>query len=154
MGKIQNKTYTKNRKAYHDYEMIESIEAGISLTGPEVKAVRNGQVNLLGSFVFIEDNKVILKQCHISRPDHIGNKPHEEERPRNLLLHKSEIQKLHKMVQAKGLTLIVTEIYQREGTGSIKCKLNVAKGKRDFDKREILKRKQADIDTKRQMKEY
>jgi len=149
------KQYTKNRKAYHDYEMIESFEAGMSLTGAEVKSIRAGHINLQGSYAHIEGNKVILKQCHISKPDHIGynGKSFAEERERPLLLKKSEIQKIHKMVQEKGLSLIITEVYQRENTSTIKCKLNVAKGKRDYDKRETLKRKQADIDTKRQMKE-
>lgn len=153
---IQNKTYAKNRKAYHDYEMLESLEAGISLTGPEVKSVRNSQINLLGSFVFIEGGVIQLKQCHISRPDHLSYcaKSFEEERSRNLLLHKSEIQKLRKMVQEKGITLIVSEVYQRDGTSTIKCKLNIAKGKREFDKRETIKRKQADVDAKRAMKDY
>lgn len=151
---MNNITYTKNKKAYHDYEMLDSIEAGISLKGSEVKSIRKGQVNLLGSFVYIEGNKIILKQCHISRPDHIGKVSHEEERPKPLLLNKSEIKKLHKEVQIEGLTLIVTEIYQREGTKNIKCKLNIAKGKKNYDKRKVLKEKQADIDVKRQIKDY
>jgi len=156
MGTIKNKTYVKNRKAFHDYEMLENFEAGISLTGAEVKSVRDGNINLLGSYVFIEGNSVILKQCHISKPDHLGynGKSFNETRHRNLLLHKKEIQKIHKIVKEKGISLIVTDVYQREGTGTIKCKLNVAKGKRDYDKRETLKRKQADIDTKRQIKDY
>jgi SsrA-binding protein len=156
MGTIKNKTYVKNRKSYHDYEMLSSYEAGMKLTGAQVKSIRNGNINLLGSYASIEEDGVFLKQCHISKPDHIGynGRSFDEKASIPLLLHKSEIQKILKEVQEKSKTLIVTEVYQREGTGTIKCKLNIAKGKRDYDKREALKRKQADIDSKRQMKDY
>jgi len=156
MGTIKNQTYSKNRKAYHDYEMLESYEAGMKLTGAQVKSIRNGNVNLLGSYATVQDDGVFLKQCHISKPDHLGfsGRSFDENAYIPLLLHKKEIVDILKEVQEKSKTLIVTEIYQREGTGTIKCKLNVAKGKRDWDKRETLKRKQADIDSKRAMKDY
>ena len=148
------KQYAKNKKAYHDYEIIESIEVGIKLTGPEVKSVRNSQINLLGSYASIEGTIVLLKQCHISRPDHIGGKAFDELRQRPLLLHKSEILKLHNKVKEKGLSLAVTEVYQRDGCGTIKCKLNLVKGKRDYDKRQDLKAKAQAMDTKRALKDY
>ena len=156
MGTIKNKTYAKNRKAYHDYEMVESYEAGMKLTGAQVKSIRAGTINLLGSYASIEDNGIFLKQCHISKPEHLGfsGNSFDENAHIALLLHKKEINEIHKEVQSNGISLIITEVYQREGTGVIKCKLNVAKGKKDYDKRETLKRKQADIDTKRQMKDY
>jgi len=152
-----NKVYSKNRKSYHDFEMIESLEVGICLTGPEVKAVREGRINLLGSYVSIKGNTVILKQCHISRPDNINNyaiRDFDELRERRLLMHKKEIAKFHKKVKENKFTLIVTEVYQREGTGVIKCKLNLAKGKSYSDKRQSLKEKQAKIDTARHLKDY
>jgi SsrA-binding protein len=152
-----NKQYARNKKAYHDYEMIESYEAGMKLSGAQVKSIRASTVNLLGSYASVEDNnQIVLKQIHISRPDHLGymGKSFNETEPVVLLLNKKEIKEIHKMVKEPGISLIVTEIYQRENTKTIKCKLNVAKGKRDYDKRESLKRKQADIDTKRQMKNY
>ena len=153
---MANTTYSKNKKAYHDYEIIESYEAGLKLSGAQVKSVRASTVNLLGSYASIEGNQIILKQCHISRPDHLGymNKGFDETAHIALLLSKKEIKDIHKMVKEKGISLIVTEIYQRENTKKIKCKLNVAKGKRDYDKRESLKRKQANIDSAREMKNY
>jgi len=156
MGTIKNKTYAKNRKAYHDYEMIEFYEAGMKLTGPQVKSIRAGTINLLGSYAMIDEDGIFLKQCHISKPDHLGynRNSFNEDAVIPLLLHKSEIQKILKEVQEKSKTLIVTEVYQREGTGTIKCKLNVARGKRDYDKRETLKRKAQEMDAKREMKNY
>jgi len=156
MGTVKNKTYAKNRKAYYDYEMLQSFEAGMKLTGPQVKSIRAGTINLLGSYVSIEDNKVLFKQCHISKPNNLGYNgiSFDENAIIPLLLHKSEIQKILKEVQEKSKTLIVTEVYQREGTGTIKCKLNVARGKRDYDKRETLKRKAQEMDAKREMKNY
>jgi len=156
MGTIKNKTYAKNRKAYHDYEMIEFYEAGMKLTGPQVKSIRAGTINLLGSYAMIDEDGIFLKQCHISKPDHLGynGNSFDEDAVIPLLLHKSEIQKILKEVQEKSKTLIVTEVYQREGTGTIKCKLNVARGKRDYDKRETLKRKAQEMDAKREMKNY
>jgi len=152
-----NKTFAKNRKSYHDYTMIESFEAGMSLTGAEVKSIRAGHINLLGSYVSIEGNIVTLKQCNISRPENLNTwsiNGFDELREKKLLLNKREIKKIHNMVKEKTFTIIVTEVYQRDGTSTIKCKLNVAKGKKNYDKRNDLKNKQADIDTARQMKDY
>jgi SsrA-binding protein len=152
-----SKIYSKNKKAYHDYEMIDCIEAGISLQGTEVKSIRKSQVNLKGSYVTIDGkfNSVKLVNCHISRPDHIShNKKHDETRDKYLLLHKKEIQKFYNKVQEKGFTLIVTEIYQPENSKKIKAKLYLAKGKHTYDKKRALKEKQLDIETKRMMKDY
>lgn len=141
--------YSKNKKAYHDYEILDTYEAGISLTGAEVKAVRASQINLLGSFISIEGNKVQLKQCTISRPDHLGyeNRNFDETRIKFLLLNKKEIAKIYKEVQNPGYSIIPLEIYQREGTGTIKAKIAVCKGKSHKDKRQVLKEK----DQKREM---
>jgi SsrA-binding protein len=153
-----NKTYSKNRKAYNDYTMVESFEAGMKLSGAQVKSIRASTVNLLGSYASVENNgkQIFLKQCHISRPDHLGAeaKGFDEHAYIPLLLSKKQIRDIHKMVKEKGTSLIVTEIYQRDDTKVIKCKLNVAKGKRDYDKRETLKRKSQEMDTKRALKDY
>jgi len=151
-----NKTYSKNRKAYHNFEMIESFEAGMKLSGAQVKSIRASTVSLLGAYASVEGKQIVLKQCHISRPDHLGSQANgfDEDAHISLLLSKKQVQTIHKAVKEKGISLIVTEIYQRDDTKVIKCKLNIAKGKRDFDKRETLKRKQSDIDTARQMKNY
>ena len=151
---MMNKVYSKNKKAYHDYEIIEKLEAGLSLTGPEVKSVRKSNVQLKGSYVIIKDNQIKLVGAHISRPDHIGNKPFDEMRDRSLLIHKAQFKKLHAKVQEKGLTLVALNIYQREDTPVIKIEIALVKGKANHDKRAALKEKQADIDTKRQMKDY
>jgi SsrA-binding protein len=152
------KVYSKNRKAYHDYEMLENFEAGMKLSSAQVKSIRRGTVNLLGSYASVENEgkQIFLKQCHISKPEHLGieTRDFDENAYIPLLLSKKQIRDIHKKVKEKGVSLIVTEIYQRDDTSVIKCKLNVAKGKRDYDKRETLKRKQADIDTARQMKNY
>jgi SsrA-binding protein len=136
--------------------MLESYEAGMKLTGAQVKSIRAGTINLLGSYASIEDGQVFLKQCHISKPNNLGynGKFFDENANIPLLLNKKEINDIYKEVQNNGISLIITEVYQREGTGSIKCKLNVAKGKRDYDKRETLKRKAQEMDTKRALKDY
>jgi SsrA-binding protein len=151
------KIYSKNKKAYHDYEILDTIEAGLSLQGTEVKSIRKSQVNLKGSYVIIDTkfNSVRLVNCHISRPDHIShNKVHDETRDKYLLLHKKEIEKLYNKVQEKGFTLIITKIYQPDNSKKIKAELALAKGKHTYDKKQALKEKQLDIETKRQMKEY
>lgn len=148
------KTYHKNRKAHHDYEILETYEAGVSLTGAEVKAVRNSQINLLGSFISIEDNKIQLKQCTISRPEYLGyeSKSFDETRIKFLLLNKKEISKIYKEVQNPGYSIIPLEVYQREGTGSIKIKIAVCKGKSYRDKRNVLKEKTQKIEMDRVIK--
>ena len=149
-----NKNYSKNKKAYHDYEIIEKLEAGISLTGSEVKSVRASNVQLKGSYVIIKDGEIKLVSAHISRPDHIGNKPFDETRDRTLLIKKSEIKKLHDKVKLKGFTLVALNVYQREGTRKIKVEIALVKGKADHDKRAVLKEKQLTMDAKRDMKDY
>jgi len=151
-----NKDYAKNKKAFFDYEMLETYEAGISLSSSEVKSIREWKVTLLGSYASVDGNSIILKQCSISKPDNItyNSNEHSENRHKKLLLNKKEIEKIKKRVSEKGISLIVTKIYQRDNTKFIKCTLNVAKGKRNYDKRETIKRRESDIDTARQLKDY
>lgn len=147
--------YSKNKKAFHLYEMIECVEAGISLLGSEVKSVRKANINLLGSYVVIKDGMVKLVSCHISRPDHLGtHTKFDETRDRSLLLHKKEVRKFHEKVKEKGYTLVVTEVYQSENSKKIKVKLCLGRGMSDYNKRAALKEKDLDMETKRILKDY
>lgn len=151
------KEYTKNRRAYHDYSIIQIYEAGINLTGPEVKSVRASTISLTGSFVSIEDNQVFLKNCSIARPEHIGyigEKHFDEYRPRVLLLRKSEIREIHKVVQERGITIIPLSVYQRYDTKYIKINIATVKGMKNYDKRNKLKQKTQELDIKRALKNY
>jgi len=141
--------YAKNKKAFYDYEFSESFEAGIILKGNEVKSIRDGRINLKGSWVSIENNEVILKNCYISKYESsVSFETYDELRNRKLLLHKKEINKIINIVNKTGYTLIITEIYQRKGK-TIKAKLMIGKGKKDYDKRRILKNKQIKMDLDR-----
>src|SRR5690554_5272345 len=137
----EHKIIVKNRKALHDYQIIDSLEAGISLKGTEVKSLRLGKVNIRDSFAKIKDGEVFLHGMHIS-PYEQGNRfNHDPLRIRKLLLHKREINKLVGKIQEKGYTLVPLNMYWKNG----KCKVNlaVAKGKRLHDKRETIARKDA-----------
>jgi len=150
-----NVTYSKNKKAYHDYEMIQSYEAGMVLNSAQVKSIRASTVNLLGSYASVDDGKIVLKQAHISKPDNVHHVKNFDEHAHIFLkISKKELREIHKAVKEKNTTLIVSEIYQRENTKFIKCKLNIARGKRDYDKREALKRKSQEMDAKRELKDY
>ncbi len=140
-----SKTIADNRKARHEYEVIESIEAGIALTGTEVKSMRQGQANLKESFAKIENLEVFLHNCHVSVYDHGNRFNHDPVRKRRLLLHKSEILRLKSKVQEKGLTLIPLKLYFKGNL--VKLSLGLCKGKQLHDKRESISRR----DTKRQL---
>ncbi|ABP66708.1 SsrA-binding protein [Caldicellulosiruptor saccharolyticus DSM 8903] len=146
------KVIATNRKAYHDYFIEETIEAGIELKGTEVKSVRLGHVNLKDSFARVENGEVFLYNMHIS-PYEKGNIFNVDPmRDRKLLLHKSEINRLAGYVQQKGYTLIPLKIYLKRG--KIKVELAVAKGKKLFDKREAIAKRDAELEIRKKMKEY
>ncbi|ADL41754.1 SsrA-binding protein [Caldicellulosiruptor obsidiansis OB47] len=146
------KVIATNRKAYHDYFIEETIEAGIELKGTEVKSVRLGHVNLKDSFARVEDGEVFLYNMHIS-PYEKGNIFNVDPmRDRKLLLHKHEINRLAGYVQQKGYTLIPLKIYLKRG--KIKVELAVAKGKKLYDKREAIAKRDAELEIKKKMKEY
>jgi SsrA-binding protein len=131
---------TKNRKAYHEYNVIEKIEAGIVLEKWEAKAVRNNQLSLSGSYVVINNGNPILINANISPLSDAENKSDvNPTRSRNLLLHKREIQKLSEMVNEKGLTIIPLSAYLKNN--KLKIEVGVAKGKNKGDKRHSLKEK-------------
>lgn len=145
------KTVTKNKKAFHDYFIEESIEAGIELTGTEIKSIRQGGVNLKDSWCDIENGQVFVKGMHISpyEKGNIFNKL--PTRERRLLLHKKEIMRLFGLIKQQGLTLIPLSLYFK---GSLlKVQLGVCKGKKLYDKRADIAKKTANRDIERAIKE-
>ncbi len=133
------KVVTVNRKAHHNYEIVEKYEAGISLLGSEVKALRGGRANLKDSYASMVGNQIVLLNCHIGPYQPAGpNAQHEPERPRPLLLNKREIDKLRGRIVERGFTLVPLRIYFRSGWAKIE--LGLGKGKRAYDKREAKKR--------------
>lgn len=135
------KVIADNRKAYHDYFVEDKLEAGIILTGTEIKSIRNGRVNLKDSYARIEEGEVWLYQMHIS-PYEQGNRfNHDPLRKRKLLLHRSEIMKLIGKVQQQGLTLVPTKIYLKRGLAKIE--LGVCRGKKNYDKRQDIAERDA-----------
>jgi SsrA-binding protein len=134
-----NKIVATNRKAFHDYHVGETYEAGIALTGTEIKSVRQGMVNLRDSFARVENGEVFLYDMHVSPYDAGNRYNHEPRRTRKLLLHKSEIRRLATKTQEKGFTLIPLKVYLRGGRA--KVELALAKGKRLYDKREDIKKR-------------
>ncbi len=145
------KVVAENRKAYHDYFVEEKIEAGILLTGTEIKSIRNGRVNLKDSYARIENGEVWLHQMHIS-PYEQGNRfNHEPLRTRKLLLNKTEISKLIGKVQLQGLTLVPIKIYLKRGLAKID--LGVCRGKKNYDKRQDIAEKDAKREIERAMRD-
>ena len=140
-----------NRAAFHEYHIEDRLEAGIALKGTEVKSVMAGRIQLKESYVSIREDELWLFNAHISHYKHGNINNHDPVRTRKLLVHRREIEKLRKQVDQKGMTLVVTKIYWKNGR--IKFEIGVAKGKKLFDKRETLKRKTIEKETKKQLKE-
>lgn len=140
-----------NRKAFHDYHILESFECGIALLGTEVKGIREGQANLRDSFARVEQSEVWLYNVHINPYSHRGYVDHDPKRKRRLLLHKYEIRKLIGKTVEKGLTLVPTRMYFKNG--KIKVSIALARGKQDHDKRETLRKREADRETRAAVKE-
>src|SRR5881227_3364854 len=140
----------ENRKAFHDYYILETFEAGVALLGTEVKAIREGRVNLRDSFARVEDGEVFLYNVNISPYSHRGYSEHEPLRRRKLLLHREEIRKLVGKTVEKGMTLVPTRMYFKNGR--VKIAVSVAKGKKEYDKRETIKRREADRETRAAIK--
>jgi SsrA-binding protein len=141
---------TENRKAFHDYHVLDTFEAGIVLLGTEIKAIREGRVNLRDSFARVEDGEVFLYNVNISPYSHRGYADHEPLRRRKLLLHRDEIRKLIGKTVEKGMTLVPVRLYYKNGR--VKVALGLAKGKKDYDKRETIKRREADRETRAAVK--
>lgn len=141
-----------NRKAYHDYEILETVEVGIVLRGAEVKSLREGTANLKGSYADIKDDEVWLLNFHISPYPQAGIFNPDPYRDKKLLLHKRQIRKLTDKIKEKGLTLIPLKVYFRNGKAKVQMAL--AKGKKMYDKRRVLKEKELKREQERVLKKY
>ena len=145
---------TRNRKALHDYTVLEKIEAGLQLVGTEVKVVRMGQASLSGAFAHVDKrtNEIFLDNVTIP-PYNFGNRfNHESLRSRKLLMHKKQILKLREFVEQKGHTLVPLSLYMIKGR--VKVELGVCKGKAEVDKRETLRRRESDRDAERAISQH
>lgn len=140
-----------NRVAFHEYHILDKFEAGAVLKGTEVKSIMNGRIQLKESYVAIKENEVWLLNTHISPYSHGNINNHEPLRSRKLLLKRREIDKLIKETSQKGMTLVVTRIYWKNGR--IKFEIGVAKGKKLYDKRETEMKKTVERETRTQLKE-
>ncbi|MFV1885196.1 MAG: SsrA-binding protein SmpB [Balneola sp.] len=141
----KNTPTIQNRKAYHDYSILETYEAGIVLQGTEVKSIRQGQASFTDAFAFIQGDEVFLRELYIKPYEQGSYYNHDPRRPRKLLLNKKEIRELDKAVQQKGNTIVPLKIYFK--TGYAKVLIGVARGKKQYDKRDSIKEK----DVKRQL---
>ena len=144
------KLIADNRKAFHDYHVLDQWEAGLALLGTEVKAIREGRVNLRDSYARLDNGEVWLMNVHISPYSHSGYSFHEERRQRKLLLHAHEIQKLTGKIKEKGLTLVPLQLYFKQGL--VKVALALVKGKQAHDKRETIRRREVDRETRAAVK--
>lgn len=144
------KIVCQNRKAFHDYSIDETLEAGIQLLGTEVKSLRDGKANLKDSYVLIKDSEALLLNCHISPYSHGNIMNHEPLRTRKLLLHRKEIERLRGKMQQKGYTLLPLKIYFKDSYA--KVEVGLAKGKKTYEKRESIKEREAKRTIERAMK--
>jgi SsrA-binding protein len=147
----EEKNLITNRAAYHEYHILSKYEAGVALQGTEVKSIRAGQVQLKDSYVSVRDGEAWLFNMHIS-PYAYGNREnHDPVRTRKLLLHRREIERLEVEASTKGMTLIVTRVYLKNGR--VKLEIGVARGKKLYDKRETEMRRTIERETRAQLKE-
>lgn len=145
------KVVATNRKARHDYNIEETVEAGIVLTGTEIKSIRAGRMNLQDSFAQVRGGEVWLVGAHISPYTHGNRENHEPLRERKLLLHRREINKLTGKVQERGYTLVPLRVYLKEGRA--KVELGLARGKKLYDKREAIAKRDFDREVRRAVKD-
>ncbi|HUO76025.1 MAG TPA: SsrA-binding protein SmpB [Thermodesulfovibrionales bacterium] len=140
----------QNKKAYHDYSIEETLEAGIQLQGTEVKSLREGKANLRDSYVLLKNSEAFLLNCHISPYSHGNIMNHEPLRTRKLLLHRKEIERIRGKAQQKGYALIPLKIYFKDSFA--KVEIGLARGKRLYEKRETIKEREAKRTIERAMK--
>ncbi|MGH2537825.1 MAG: SsrA-binding protein SmpB [Candidatus Promineifilaceae bacterium] len=145
------KVIANNRRAGHDYELLERFEAGIELTGTEIKAIRAHQVSLQRSFVQAREGELWLLEAHVAPYEHSGYEQHEPTRPRKLLLRRREISAILEALTIKGLTMVPTRLYLKDGWAKIEVAL--ARGKKRFDKRADIAKRDADRQIARALKE-
>lgn len=144
------KIVTQNKKAFHDYFILETYEAGIELKGTEIKSVRKGHVNLKDAFIRFKNDEAFIENMHIAPYEQGNIFNHEPLRNRKLLLHKKQIKKLQKEVKENGLTVVPTKLYFN--TSKLKVEIALARGKKLYDKRQDLKAKDAKRDMERALK--
>ncbi len=147
----EEKALASNRAAFHNYHISDKYEAGIALTGTEVKSVMGGRVQLKESYVAVRDGEAWLFNAHISPYSHGNRENHEPLRTRKLLLHRREIGRLEDAAVKQGMTLVATRVYLKNGR--IKLEVGVARGKKMYDKRETEMRRTIDRETQAQLKE-
>lgn len=144
------KVVARNRKARHDYFVLETLEAGIALKGTEIKSIRAGQISLKEAYVRVNGEEAWLVNAHVAPYDPASRENHDPLREKKLLLHKREIENLYAEVRQKGTTIIPLQVYLRNGKA--KVEIGVVKGKRKYDKREAIKKRDAQRDIDRAFK--
>jgi SsrA-binding protein len=147
-----DRTITINRKAFHDYEILEKYEAGLVLTGTEIKSVRGGRAELRDAYARPQNGELWLVNAHIAPYDPASAYNHDPRRPRKLLLHRSQIQELNAAVAQRGLTVVGLRIYIRNHVA--KVELGLARGKRQYDKRQTMIERELDMDARRAVRAY
>ena len=138
---------TSNRRALHDYEILETVEAGIVLVGPEVKSLREGRANLSDSYAMLRRGEAFLVNAHVSPYDKAGRDNPEPRRERKLLMHRAELSRLGPKLAERGFTLVPLSLYFKAGRA--KVELGLARGKKQYDKREALKKREQDREIER-----
>jgi len=147
------KIITVNRKAFHDYEILDKFEAGLALTGSEVKSIRAGMVNLKDSYVEIREREAFLISAHISQYSNASYNNHEPGRRRKLLLRRQEIHRLDQRVKTRGVSIIPLQLYFTP-RGLIKIEIALAKGKREYEKKQRIKEKDVRREMERDLRYY
>lgn len=147
------KLIAKNKKAYFDFEIIDTLEAGISLLGSEVKSVKFGRISLKESYVEIKDGEAFLINCNISPYEAANIFNHEPRRQRKLLLHRREIKRWMGKIKEKGLTVVPTKVFVSK-KGKIKLEIALVKGKRAYQKREVIRERDRDREMQRELKDW
>jgi len=143
----------KNKKAFFNYEILETFEAGIALLGTEVKSVREGRISLKESYAEVKDGEVFLVNCHISPYEAANRFNHDPLRERKLLLHRREIKRLSGKIREKGLTLVPTKVLFND-KGRVKVEVGLAKGKRAYQKRDVIRERDRDREMRAEMKKW
>ena len=138
---MSEKTVAVNRKAYRDYEVLQRVEAGLVLTGSEIKSIRDGRVNVREAYARPEGGELWLVNAHIARYPAAHRSNHEPTRPRKLLLHKGQLRELGRAVDERGLTLVPLRLYLKRGMA--KVELGLVRGRRQYDKRQVIARREA-----------
>lgn len=146
------KSLAKNKKAFHDYEILEKYEAGIVLLGDEVKSIRSGLANLKGSFIDVENEEAFINNMHISKYKKSARKELDPARKRKLLLHKKEILAILRNLEQKGITATPLEIYLKNGL--IKITVGICRGKKLYDKRETIRKREQNLEINRELKKF